>query len=103
MDPHSRGLFEGLVGDGRPLIAFAGICLALSGAFALFQSVSGHFLPHDVEFLDMTASELCGIDECRIVHFMFHDRVSFGGALIAIGIIYLWLAEFPLKNAEPWA
>ena len=29
---------------------------------------------------------------------MFHDRVSFGGVIIAIGILYLWLTEFPLKT-----
>ncbi len=34
---------------------------------------------------------------------MFHDRVSFGGALIAIGWLYLWLINFPLKAGEPWA
>jgi hypothetical protein len=98
-----RGFFEAMVGDGRPLIAFTGLCLALSGAFALFQSLTGHFLPHDTEFLNMTAQDLCGIDECRIVHFMFHDRVSFGGALIAIGVLYLWLAEFPLRAGEAWS
>ncbi|HEV8003625.1 MAG TPA: hypothetical protein VGP63_27420 [Planctomycetaceae bacterium] len=103
MDPHSRGLFEGLVGDGRPLILFTGICLALSGAFALFQSSTGHFLPHDVAFLQMAPQDLCGINQCRIVHFMFHDRVSFGGALIAIAVLYLWLAAFPLAAGEPWS
>src|SRR6185369_3988763 len=79
-----------------------GLCLALSGAFALFQSATGHFLPHDIEFLEMSAKDLCGISECRIVHFMFHDRVSFGGALIAIAVLYLWLAEFPLKAKQAW-
>jgi hypothetical protein len=34
---------------------------------------------------------------------MFHDRVSFGGSLIAIAVLYLWLAEFPLKAGEAWA
>lgn len=99
----SRGFLEALVGDGRPLIALTGLCLALSGGFAVFQSATGHFLPHDVAFLKMNASDLCGINECRIVHFMFHDRVSFGGSLIAIASLYLWLAEFPLKSGEPWA
>ncbi len=51
----------------------------------------------------MSAKYLCGIDECRIVHFMFHDRVSFGGALIAIAVLYFWIAEFPLKAGEAWA
>ena len=101
MDRDSRSLFEGLIGDGRPLIVFTGICLALSGAFAIFQSSTGQFLPHDVAFLQMAPKELCGINQCRIVHFMFHDRVSFGGGLIAIAVLYLWLAEFPLTAGEP--
>ena len=96
MPRESRGFLEALVDDGRPLISLTGLCLALSGAFALFQSATGHFLPHDTGFLQMAPQELCGINECRIVHFMFHDRVSFGGALIAIAVLYLWLAAFPL-------
>jgi hypothetical protein len=34
---------------------------------------------------------------------MFHDRVAFGGSLIAIGLLYMWLAEFPLRRGEAWA
>lgn len=98
-----RGFFQALVGDGRPLLAFTGLCLMLSGAFALFLSASGHFLPHDIQFLGMTADELCAVRECRVVRFMFHDRVAFGGALVAIGALYLWLAEFPLRHGEAWA
>lgn len=75
----------------------------LSGGFALFQSGTGHFLPHDTHFLQMSAQDLCSINECRIVHFMAHDRVSFGGSLIAIAVMYLWLAEFPLRAREAWA
>lgn len=99
----TRGFFEAIIGDGRALIAFTGVCLALSGTFAILQSASGQFLPHDTAFLQMTRDELCSINECRVVHFMFHDRVSFGGSLIAIAALYLWLAEFPLRAAEPWA
>jgi len=99
----TRGFFEALVGDGRPLIVFTGLCLALAGVFALFQSATGHFLPQDVSFLGISAADLCGIDRCRIVHFMIHDRISFGGGLIAIAVLYLWLAEFPLRAGEAWA
>ncbi len=77
--------------------------LVLSGAFALFLSANQHFLPHDVQFLGMTAEQLCGIQSCRIVHFMFHDRVAFGGALISVGALYMWLAEFPLRERKAWA
>jgi MFS family permease len=98
-----RGLIQALVGDGRSLLIFTGLCLVLSGGFALFLSATRHFLPHDVQFLGITAEQLCALAQCRIVHFMFHDRVAFGGALIAIGAIYMWLAEFPLRRGEAWA
>jgi len=34
---------------------------------------------------------------------MIHDRISFGGVLVAIGVLYLWLALFPLRREEAWA
>jgi hypothetical protein len=101
-DPN-RGLLAALIDDGRPLLIFIGVCLALAGAFALFLSVTRQFLPHDVQYLGMTAEQLCGIQNCHVAYFMFHDRVSFGGALIAIGALYVWLAEFPLRNGEAWS
>jgi hypothetical protein len=103
MHQDTRGFAAPLVGNGRPLISFTGLCLGLAGAFALFQSATGHFLPHDTAFLQMAPEELCAVNECRIVHFMIHDRVSFGGALMAIAALYLWIAEFPLRAGERWA
>jgi hypothetical protein len=97
------GIFEMLLDDGRFLIVLTGFCLLLSGGFALFQSATGHFLPHDIAYLGMQADELCSINECRIVHFMFHDRVSFAGVLIGIGMVYMWLAASPLRNGDAWA
>lgn len=102
-DPDPRGLVAALVGDGRSLLSLTGLALIFSGGFALFLSATRHFLPHDVQFLGMQPDDLCALHGCRIVHFMFHDRVSFGGVIIAIGILYLWLAEFPLKHGESWA
>ena len=97
------GFLQALVSDGRPLIAVTGLCLAMAGGFALFQSGTGHFLPHDVAYLQMEPRQLCSINQCRIVHFMIHDRVSFGGVIIAIGALYAWLATFPLRHGEAWA
>lgn len=99
----NRGLISAVVGDGRPLLIFTGLALILAGAFAIFLSATRHFLPHDVQYLGMTAEQLCGIQSCRIVYFMFHDRVSFGGALISVGALYMWLAEFPLRERRAWA
>ncbi|MEK6280625.1 MAG: hypothetical protein AABN95_09765 [Acidobacteriota bacterium] len=99
----NRGLLGALVGDGRPLLIFAGLSLVLFGGFAFFLSASRQFLPHDVQFLGLTAEQLCRVNDCRVVYFMFHDRVAFGGALIAIGSLYMWMAEFPLGRGQAWA
>jgi hypothetical protein len=98
-----RGFFETLIGDGRSLIKLTALLMMGAGAFALFQAGTGHFLPQDTDYLGMTAAQLCTLHGCRIVHFMVHDRVSFGGVLLAIGVMYLWLAEFPLRRGESWA
>ena len=78
---------DGLVGDGRPLLSVTGLALWLSGAFALFLSARREFLPHDVTFLGQTAAELCAVADCRVNRFMFHDRVAFGGTLLAIALV----------------
>ena len=101
--PDDRGFLHALVGDGRPLLAALGLGLALSGLFALFLAATGQFLPHDERYLGLTAEQLCAHDGCRIVHFMRHNRASFGGALVALGLLYLWLAEFPLRQGQAWA
>jgi hypothetical protein len=101
--PGDAGLLTALVSDGRPLLILVALGLILSGIFALFLSITGSFLPHDVAFLGMQPRTLCDLNQCRIVHFMFHDRVSFGGTLIAIGTLYLWLVAFPLRHGEEWA
>ena len=98
-----RGLFEALVGDGRPLLKLTGIGLIGSGLFAFFLGATGHFLPHDIAFLGVSAEALYSIADGRLAHFMIHDRVSFGGAILGVGVLYLWLAEFPLRAGQAWA
>jgi len=101
--PRDPGLIETVVGDGRPLLQLTAFALLFSAGFALFLSVRREFLPHDIAFLGMTPAELCAVRECRVVAFMFHDRVAFGGVLGAIAILYLWLAAGPLPAGAAWA
>ena len=91
-----------LARDGRPLLSLCALVLLFAGVFAFFIAARGEFLPHDIAFLGVTPAELCAVHECRIVHFMVHDRVSFGGALVAIGVVYLWIVAGPLERGERW-
>ena len=77
--------------------------MILSGGFAILQSLSGYFLPQDVHALGFDAQHLAAAANPRVVHFMFHDRVAFGGTLLAIGSAYWFLAEFPMRAGEEWA
>jgi hypothetical protein len=98
-----RGLLGALLSDGRFLLSITGLILALSGGFAIFQSLTGYFLPQDVHALGFDARQLAAAANIRVVHFMFHDRVAFGGTLLAIGFAYWYLAEFPLRAGDAWA
>jgi hypothetical protein len=92
-----------LLGDGRRLLTLVGVCLMLSGGFALFLAATQQLLPHDVAYLGVMAAQICGAADGRILHFMFHDRAAFGGAVAATGLLYCWLAEFPLRQGQAWA
>jgi hypothetical protein len=98
-----RTLLDALLSDGRFLLIFTALILVLSGLFVIVQSVSGHFLPHDISYLGLDATQLSAFNNGTITKFMFHDRISFGGSIMAVGFLYMWLAEFPLKNKEAWA
>jgi hypothetical protein len=97
------GLWRVIVGDGVPPLLVVAGSLVLAGAFALFLALTGQFLPHDLRYLGMNADELCDVAQCRVTTFMIHDRAAFGGALVAVGMLYGYLAAFPLRRGEAWA
>lgn len=98
-----QGLIRAWIGSGQLPLSLTAAALFVSGAFALFLASRREFLPHDVAFLGMTAEQLCAVADCRVVGFMFHDRVAFGGTLMAVAVLYQWLALFPLNAGERWA
>lgn len=99
----NRSIWYPLLNGGRVGLLFTGLILILSGLFVISQSALGYFLPHDVSFIGLTADELSAFQGGRITLFMFHDRVAFGGSIMAVGMLYLWLVEFPLKNGQGWS
>jgi hypothetical protein len=98
-----RSLLQAVLGDGRFLIALTGVSLGLSGGFAVLQSISGQLLPHDSHAIGMNSTALIHTGNRHLLGFMFHDRVAYGGSLLAIGCGYLWVAEFSLSARAAWA
>jgi len=98
-----RSVLEAVLADGRFLVALTGISIALAGGFAILQSVSGQLLPQDSHAIGMDAAALAHAANHNLLGFMFHDRVAYGGALLAVGTGYLWIAAFPLARREGWA
>ena len=98
-----RSLGAILVGDGRPLLALFAVGLGLAGTFAWFLSAAGEALPHELRFLGLSLEQLGALAGGRVADFMTHDRVAFGGTLIALGVLYLWLIVVPLARGERWA
>jgi hypothetical protein len=98
-----HGFFGPVVGDGRPLLLAVAGSLVFAGGFMVFLAAAGEFLPHDIDFLQMSADDLCVIASCRVVDFMVHDRAAFGGTLAGLGVLYTWLTVFPLARGEAWA
>jgi hypothetical protein len=96
------GFFQRVVGDGRPLLIATSMALLFGGGFAIFLAAAGEFLPHDIAYLGLSARDLCAraLRGCRIVAFMIHDRAAFGGAVVGIGVLYLWLTLFPCVAAK---
>ena len=97
------GLIAIWVADGRGLLSLTAVGLAVSGLFGWFLAFTDQLLPHDLAWLTITEHELRAIADGRLVHFMAHDRAAFGGTLVAIGVLYLWLIRFPLSEGRAWA
>lgn len=98
-----RGFLGVWLADGPALLSVSAVALIASGAFAWFLAVTRQLLPHDLAWLSIDEADLRAIAGGRIVDFMAHDRAAFGGTLIAIGILYLWLIRFPLRAGQAWA
>jgi dihydroorotate dehydrogenase len=96
-EPEPTGRF------GWQLVSLTGWILIASGLFALLLAATVKLLPYDVEYLGTTVPELCARNACRIVHFMAHDRVSFGGSITAVGALYVAIAGGPLRRGVAWS
>jgi hypothetical protein len=98
-----RGVVRDWLGDGTGLLTVAALGLLAAGLFAWFLAVTDQLLPHDLAWLSITEDDLRRVADGRLVHFMGHDRAAFGGTLVAIAVLDLWLVRVPLAAGRAWA
>jgi hypothetical protein len=102
-DREGRSVVRDWLSDGTGLLSVAALGLLAAGLFAWFLAVTDQLLPHDLAWLSITEDELRRVADGRLVHFMAHDRAAFGGTLISIAVLDLWLIRVPLAAGRAWA
>jgi hypothetical protein len=70
-----------------------GFCISLTGMFPIF-------VPQDLAYMQTTVAALEQINS-RLIPFIAHDRIGFGGALFSWGIAALACIWFGLKPGSP--
>lgn len=89
---------------GWAFLGATGWMLIVIALAAFLTAASIRVLPHEAGFLHSTVSELVFKDHAgNLIGYMMHNRVSFGGALFAVGLLYLWMAHSLLKQNAVWA
>jgi len=89
---------------GIHLLGGMALFLVAIGLAALVAAGSVVMLPHEVAILHMDLDHLfIHHHDHTLASFIIHNRVSFGGALIVVGILYWGLVQVALVRREPWA
>ena len=78
-----------------------GAGMLLGSFLALVIAATRVVLPYDEAFLGMSREQLAGINP-RLLDFMTHDRVSLAGTMIAVGVMYLGLSLFGIRQGLHW-
>jgi hypothetical protein len=97
---HSRETDRSIIGS-QLLLCNAGLMISF-GAFYVLLAATVVLLPSDTSYLGMSTSHLCSFDECRFLDFLAHGRMSYGGALVGVGVMTGWMALGPLRRGETW-
>lgn len=76
-----------------------GICIA--GIVAWILGSTRVVLPYDERFVGLTVIQLAHVNS-RLLPFMEHDRVTYAGAMLSVGLAYLFLSAFGMRGGISW-
>ena len=79
-----------------------GIGMLIGGLLAFAIAATKVVLPYDESFLGMARDALPSINP-HLLEFMAHDRISLAGVMIAVGVLYVVLSLFGVRQGLHWA
>jgi dihydroorotate dehydrogenase len=86
---------------GQLLLIIEAAAVITAGATICTIGSTSVFVPEDLEFMHTTAERLHAANP-RLVPVVAHDRASFGGMLLAVGIATLLPALWGVRQGETW-
>jgi dihydroorotate dehydrogenase len=86
---------------GQLLFVAHGVALLTAGVVIAGIGSTSVFVPEDLEFMGTTAAALRAANP-RLVPVVAHDRASFGGMLVASGLVVLLSALWGWRRGERW-
>ena len=79
-----------------------GAGMAVGGVLALIIAATKVVLPYDESFLGLSREVLPGINP-HLLDFMAHDRITLAGVMVAIGLLYIALSTYGIRQGMHWA
>jgi hypothetical protein len=86
---------------GQLLLIVQAAALIVAGLTICTVGSTSVFVPEDLEFMDTTAEALRRANP-RLIPVVAHDRASFGGMLLAVGIATLLPALWGIRQGATW-
>ncbi|HEX2271962.1 MAG TPA: hypothetical protein VHH35_20635 [Pyrinomonadaceae bacterium] len=79
-----------------------GAGMVVGGLMALIIAATKVVLPYDEAFLGMTRDLLPAINP-HLLDLMAHDRITLAGVMVAIGLLYIGLSTYGIRQGLHWA
>jgi len=86
---------------GQLLFVVQAAAFIAAGIVISYVGATSVFVPEDLQYMETTARELYLVNP-RLLSLVAHDRASFGGMLVASGLVFLMSALWGFRRGAGW-